>query len=92
MHWFRWILTVGWLLIVVSPFYDPWTSALTEPDHPWSPLRLPNTCIYVQGKCLSEQPSPLGTTLFWGVIVPSAIFILLVLGHLNKWRETLPIP
>lgn len=90
MHWIRWVLTIGWLLIIASLFYDPWTSALTEPDHPWSPLRLPDACIQVQGECLSEQPYPLGTTLFWGAIVPSAIFILLVFGH-ELWRRICPL-
>ncbi len=90
MHWVRWILTGGWLLAISSLFYDPWTSALTEPNHPWSPLRLPNTCVLVQGQCLSEQPYPLGTTLFWGAIVPAAIFILLVFGH-ELWRRICPL-
>lgn len=90
MHWIRWGVTVGWLLIIASLFYDPWTSALTMPDHPWSPLRLPETCVQVQGECLSEQPYPLGTTLFWGAIVPSAIFILLVFGH-ELWRRICPL-
>ncbi len=90
MHWIRWILTVSWLLIIASLLYDPWTSALTVPDHPWSPLRLSDTCIQVQGECLSEQPYPLGTTLFWGAIVPSAIFILLVFSH-ELWRRICPL-
>lgn len=90
MHWFRWALTIAWLLVIVSLFYDPWTSALTAPNHPWSPLRLPNTCVQVQGQCLSEQPFPLGTTLFWGAIVPAAIFILLVFGH-ELWRRICPL-
>lgn len=90
MHWVRWGLTVGWLLIIASLLYDPWTSALTVSAHPWSPLRLPDTCIPVQGKCLVEQPYPLGTTLFWGAIVPAAIFILLVFGH-ELWRRICPL-
>jgi CRP-like cAMP-binding protein/polyferredoxin len=90
MHWIRWILTIAWLLVIGSLFYDPWTSALTEPNHPWSPLRLPDTCVQVQGKCLPEQPYPLGTTLFWGAIVPAAIFILLVFGH-ELWRRICPL-
>jgi hypothetical protein len=90
MHWVRWILTSAWLLVILSLFYDPWTSALTDPNHPWSPLRLPNACVQVQGKCLTEQPYPLGTTLFWGAIVPSAIFILLVFGH-ELWRRVCPL-
>ena len=90
MHWIRWILTIGWLLVIASLFYDPWTSALTEPNHPWSLLRLPNNCIQVQGVCLVEQPYPLGTTIFWGAIVPAAIFILLVFGH-ELWRRICPL-
>ncbi|NJR21547.1 MAG: cyclic nucleotide-binding domain-containing protein [Richelia sp. CSU_2_1] len=90
MHWVRWILTIAWLLVIVSLFYDPWTPALTEPTHPWSLLRLPGTCIQVQGKCLPEQPYPLGTTVFWGAIVPAAIFILLVFGH-ELWRRICPL-
>lgn len=49
MHWIRWILTIGWLLVVASLFYDPWTAAFTEPDHPWSPLRLSDQGVQVQG-------------------------------------------
>jgi CRP-like cAMP-binding protein len=90
MHWIRWILTIAWLLVIASLFFDPWTSALTEPNHPWSPLRLPSDCIQVQGTCLVEQPYPLGTTVFWGAIVPAAIFILLVFGH-ELWRRICPL-
>ncbi len=90
MHWIRWIVTCGWLSIVASLFYDPWTSALTKPDHPWSPLRLTDVCVRVQGECLTEQPYPLGATLFWGAIVPSGIFILLVFGH-ELWRRICPL-
>jgi CRP-like cAMP-binding protein len=90
MHWIRWILTIAWLLVIASLFFDPWTSALTEPNHPWSPLQLPSDCIQVQGICLVEQPYPLGTTIFWGAIVPAAIFILLVFGH-ELWRRICPL-
>lgn len=90
MHWIRWILMIAWLLVIGSLFYDPWTSALTEQNHAWSLLRLPDTCVQVQGECLSEQPYPLGTTVFWGAIVPAAIFILLVFGH-ELWRRICPL-
>lgn len=90
MHWVRWLLTVGWLLIIASLIYDPWTSALTAPDHPWSPLRLSDTCVQVQNQCLSQTPYPLGTLFFWGTIVPAAIFILLVFGH-ELWRRICPL-
>jgi CRP-like cAMP-binding protein len=90
MHWVRWILTIGWLLVIASLFYDPWTSALTEPDHPWSPFRLTGECVQVQGQCVTETPQPLGATLFWGAIVPSGILILLVFGH-ELWRRICPL-
>jgi 4Fe-4S binding domain len=83
-------MTIAWLLIIASLFYDPWTPVLTEPNHPWSPLRLSASCILVQGKCLVEQPYPLATTLFWGAIVPASIFILLVFGH-EAWRRICPL-
>jgi len=90
MHVVRWILTTAWLLIIASLFHDPWTARFTEPDHPWSPLRLTDSCIPVQGVCLSEQPYPLGTTIFWGAVVPAAIFLLLVFGH-ELWRRICPL-
>ena len=90
MHWTRWVLTIGWLLVIASLFYDPWTAAFTKPDHPWSPLRLSDACVQVQGQCLAEQPYPLGATLFWGAIVPSGILILLIFGH-EVWRRICPL-
>ena len=90
MHGIRWGLTIAWLLIIASLFYDPWTSQLTDPNHPWSPLRLTDSCIPLQGKCIVEQPYALGTTVFWGAVVPAAIFILLVFGH-ELWRRICPL-
>ncbi|WP_088890380.1 cyclic nucleotide-binding domain-containing protein [Leptolyngbya ohadii] len=90
MHWVRWGLTIGWLLVIASLFYDPWTAALTESDHSWSPLRLVEECVQVQGNCVEQAPYPIGATLFWGAIVPSGIFILLVFGH-ELWRRICPL-
>jgi len=90
MHGVRWLLTTAWLLIIASLLFDPFTARFTTPDHPWSPLRLPDTCVEVQGRCLVETPYPLGTTLFWGAVVPAAIFLLLVFGH-ELWRRICPL-
>lgn len=90
MNGVRWILTIGWLLVIASLFYDPWSAALTQPDHPWSPLRITDECVKVQGQCVPQQPYPLGATLFWGAIVPAGIFILLVFGH-ELWRRICPL-
>jgi Cyclic nucleotide-binding domain/4Fe-4S binding domain len=91
MHTVRWVLTSGWLLLIVSLLYDPLSPWLTEPDNIWSPLRLNLAdCVKVQGVCLQEQPYPLGTTIFWGAVVPSSIFILLIFGH-ELWRRICPL-
>ncbi len=91
MHLVRWVLTVSWLLLIASLFYDPLSPWLTQPDNGWSPLRIdPNLCVKVQGVCLQEQPYPLTTTLFWGAIVPLSIFILLIFGH-ELWRRICPL-
>jgi Cyclic nucleotide-binding domain len=91
MHLIRWILTVSWLLLIASLFYDPLSPWLTQPSNLWSPLRIdPNLCIKVQGVCLVEQPYELGTTIFWGAIVPISIFILLIFGH-ELWRRVCPL-
>lgn len=90
MHLVRWTLTVGWLLLIGSFLYDPWSPALTQPDHPWSFLRLSAACVRVQGHCLEQHPYPLGTTVFWGAVVPAAVFILLVFGH-ELWRRICPL-
>ena len=97
MHQIRWVLTIGWLILIFSLFYDPISSVLTEPNNLSSPVRLrpeifldPEKCVKVQGECLSEQAYPLGARLWWAVIVPSAIFILLVFGH-EFWRRICPL-
>jgi hypothetical protein len=90
MHWLRWCLTIAWLLMIASLFFDPWTHLLTISGHPWSPLQISTICITVQGQCLQEQPYPVGNTLFWGAVVPASIFILLVFGH-ELWRRICPL-
>jgi hypothetical protein len=91
MHLIRWVLTSGWLFLIASLLYDPLSPWLTEPGNVWSPLRIdPAACVKVQGVCLKEEPYALGTTIFWGVVVPSSIFILLIFGH-ELWRRICPL-
>lgn len=87
----RWVLTCAWLLLIASLFYDPISPLITTPSQTWSPFRIkPEDCISVQNNCLELQPYPLGAPIFWGIIVPSAIFILLVFGH-ELWRRICPL-
>ncbi|WP_017292855.1 cyclic nucleotide-binding domain-containing protein [Geminocystis herdmanii] len=91
MHSVRWILTLGWLFLILSLFYDPISPILTSPDNLVSPLRVNlDVCISVQGSCLEKNYYYLGTPIFWGIIVPSSIFILLIFGH-ELWRRICPL-
>ncbi|MGF1481629.1 MAG: calcium-binding protein [Cyanophyceae cyanobacterium] len=91
MHRVRWLLTLGWLLLIAVQFYDPLSPWLTDPSNNLSPLRLETgVCVKVQGVCLVEQPYPVGARLFWATIVPCSIIILLVFGH-ELWRRICPL-
>ncbi len=87
----RWVLTCGWLLLIASLFYDPISPLITSPEQTWSPFRIrPEECIQVQSACLQLEPYAMGAPVFWGLIVPSAIFVLLVFGH-ELWRRVCPL-
>jgi hypothetical protein len=97
MHQIRWVLTVGWLFLIFSLFFDPISAILTDPNNLSSPVRLrpeifldPEKCVKVQGECVPEQAYPIGARLWWAVVVPIGIFILLVLGH-EFWRRICPL-
>jgi len=91
MHIVRWVLVIGWLLLIISLFYDPISPHLTDPDNFLSPFRDRHQCILVQGECLDLlEPYPMGARIFWGMIVPSGIMIVLVFGH-ETWRRICPL-
>ncbi|MBE9214569.1 4Fe-4S binding protein [Plectonema cf. radiosum LEGE 06105] len=90
MHAVRLVLVIGWLLLIFSLFYDPITHHLTNPSNFLSPFRDSLPQVIVQGKPLKEQPYPIGARVFWGMVVPSAIMIVLVFGH-ETWRRICPL-
>lgn len=93
MHAVRWVLAIGWLLLIASLFYDPISPMLTDPGQLSSPFRAKpelEACVYVQGKCLPQDTYGLGAPVFWGMIVPAAILILLLFGH-ELWRRICPL-
>ncbi len=98
MHAIRWVLVIGWLLLIFSLFYDPISHHLSDPNNLLSPFRArviseasnPAQCVKVQGQCLPEVPYPMGTRIFWGMVVPNAIMIVLVFGH-ETWRRICPL-
>lgn len=94
MHLIRWVLVISWLLLIFSLFYDPISTTLTDPNNLLSPLRdgiiSREPCVLVQGKCLIEEPYQVGARIFWGMVVPCAIMIVLVFGH-ETWRRICPL-
>jgi len=98
LHAVRWCLFLSWCLLIVSLFYDPVSAVLTNPENSWSWLAdrsiaiatNPTQCINAQGYCIPLAPYPIGLRVFWGMVVPSAIFIVLVFGH-EFWRRICPL-
>ncbi|HEY9908193.1 MAG TPA: cyclic nucleotide-binding domain-containing protein [Thermosynechococcaceae cyanobacterium] len=91
MHLIRWGLTIGWVVMIFSLFWNPFAAFLANPENIWSPFRFePNQCILVQGNCLVQKPYAIASFVFWSLIVPTSILILLVLGH-ETWRRICPL-
>ncbi|MDJ1185504.1 cyclic nucleotide-binding domain-containing protein [Roseofilum casamattae] len=91
MHVVRWMLTIGWLLLIASLFYDPISLQLTQPESPLQSFQIdPQQCTMVQGDCVYETPYGLGAQIFWGMVIPNAVILLLVFGH-ETWRRVCPL-
>jgi hypothetical protein len=91
MHLVRWVLAIGWLTLILSLFYDPISLWLTDPNNLGSPVHLhPEKCIKLQGICLEQHPYALGARIFWSLIVPLGLIILIVFGH-EFWRRICPL-
>jgi hypothetical protein len=90
MHYVRWILTVAWAVLIGSMFYDPFTFQLTDSHNLQSPFHIQSDCINFQGACLHPSPYDMGARIFWGMVIPSAIILLLLFGH-ELWRRICPL-
>ncbi|NJO39903.1 MAG: hypothetical protein HC865_04285 [Cyanobacteria bacterium RU_5_0] len=97
MHNVRWVLTLGWFLLIASLFYDPITPAFTHPDAVGSPFRLhpevyldPDRCVKIRDTCIQEQPFSMSVLIWWAMIVPAGILILQTFGH-ELWRRICPL-
>lgn len=92
MHRVRWVLTIGWLLLIFSLFYDPISPYFTDPSNQLSPFRIdPTKCVtQIQGECFYEYPYPMGAKIFWGMVIPVAVMLLLTFGH-EAWRRICPL-
>lgn len=91
MHRVRWLLTLGWLLLITSLFYDPITPAFTDAKNLSSPFHVNlQQCIKIREACLPQTSFSMSALIWWAMIVPCGIFILLVLGH-EFWRRICPL-
>lgn len=89
MHLTRWGLTIGWLILIVSLFYDPISAQLTEPNQMFA-ASTTTGCFQFQGECRPLTAYPLGARIFWGMVLPLTIITLLILGH-EVWRRVCPL-
>ena len=91
MHRVRFLLTICWLLLIASLFYDPISPWLTDPSNTLSPLHINSSvCVKLQEHCVNAEPYALGAPIFWGIVIPASIVILLVGGH-EAWRRVYPL-
>lgn len=90
MRVFRGVLTAGWLLLIVSLFWDPITADLTRPDNLASPFHLQGKTVEVQGEVLVETPYQMTNRIFWTMLIPVLPLFFLVAGH-ETWRRICPL-
>lgn len=91
MHRVRWLLASGWVVLIISLFYDPITPAWTQPDNLISPFRLNlDQCVKIREACMEQEPYSMTVLIWWAMIVPAGILILLVFGH-ELWRRICPL-
>ena len=89
MHTVRWILTIGWIVLIISLFYDPVSTFLTMAGATFGPAE-PNACAEFQGSCIPIAPYPMGARIFWGIVLPLVVITLIVFGH-EAWRRMCPL-
>ncbi|WNZ26100.1 hypothetical protein HJG54_26915 [Leptolyngbya sp. NK1-12] len=87
IHLTRWSLTLGWLLLIASLFVDPFSAQLTAPGQVFAASQ---DCFQFQGECRPLDPYPMGARIFWGMVLPLAVLMLLIFGH-EAWRRICPL-
>jgi uncharacterized protein (DUF486 family) len=95
MHRVRWVLIASWLILILSLFYDPLTVQMTDPANLASPFRDRTLLadaprVLLQDQVMVLETYPIGARFFWGMVVPTSIFIVFVWGH-EAWRRICPL-
>ena len=83
-------LVFGWVVLIVSLFWDPITPQLTHQENVSSPFHLSGKVVEVQGKVLAEEPYEMSNRIFWTMIIPVLPLFFLVAGH-ETWRRICPL-
>jgi hypothetical protein len=83
-------LVFGWLLIIVSLFWDPVTVELTRPENLASPFRLKPKVVLLQGVPVEQHPYPMGARIWWTMLIPLVPLYLMLFGH-EAWRRICPL-
>jgi hypothetical protein len=86
----RSVLLIGWLILIASLFWDPFSIVLTKPGNTASPFRIVGEFVKVQNQELISSPYPMGARIFWTMLVPIVPLFLMVFGH-EAWRRVCPL-
>ena len=90
MRIFRGLLTAGWIVLIVSLFWDPVTPQMTMPDNVGSPFHLQGKTVMVQGQVMTEAPYHMTNRIFWTMLIPVLPLFFMVAGH-EAWRRICPL-
>jgi pSer/pThr/pTyr-binding forkhead associated (FHA) protein len=90
MRLVRALLTLGWLVLIVSLFWDPVTPGLTRPENVSSPFHLSGKIVEVQGKVVHSEPYSMTNRIFWTMLIPVLPLFFLIAGH-ETWRRICPL-
>jgi len=90
LRYVRAFILVAWLVLILSLFWDPFTSFLTDPANAFSPFAPWVSAIQVQGRWVDQNPYPIGNRIFWTLILPFLPLTFMVLGH-ETWRRICPL-
>ncbi len=86
----RAFLLAGWLLLIASLFWDPYSHVLTDPANLFSPFAPWLSAIQIQGQWVDQVPYALGNRVFWTMLVPLLPISFMVFGH-EAWRRICPL-
>jgi hypothetical protein len=90
LRFVRAFLLAGWLLLIFSLFWDPYSHVLTDPASLFSPFAPWISAIEIQGVWVDQNPYPLGNRIFWTILVPLLPISFMVFGH-EAWRRICPL-